>query len=584
MLKTGYTQPALLVGSWIIGALLAGLVLLPAAAADDLPSGVLFRDVADEVGLSFKHFIGATGEFYMTEIIGSGVALIDYDNDGDLDVYLLQGALLNQKKSMKESLFSPPSGPLTNKLFRNQLIEEGKLRFSDVTVKAGVEGRGFGLGIAVGDYDNDGDLDLYVTNSGSNILYRNDGDGTFRDVTAYAGVDDPRLSTGATFLDYDSDGDLDLFVLSYADFTIEGNKDCYDSLGRQDYCLPAQYHPLPDRLFQNNGDGTFRDVTNESGIASATGAGFGITCADYNSDGWIDVYIANDGTPNHLWNNKGDGTFEEIGLLAGVAFSGDGMVEAGMGVSTADFDSDGHEDIFVTNLSGETHALYRNDGSGFFMDVRLRFRLAAPSFPFTGFGAAWFDFDNDGDLDLFAANGSVRTVAVLRGTPYPYQQANQLFLNDGSTFVEITDKAGPALELHEVSRGAAFGDIDNDGDIDIVVSNNNGPVRLLSNVGKYANHWLKVLLQRADGTPYGVGSLVGLLQEGKNPLWRRAHTDGSYLSANDGRVHFGLGREAKVTGLVVRWLGGNAEVWTGVDVDEILTLQEGSGKEWLAKP
>jgi len=584
MVKTRYHQLTLPVGSWIVWALLVGLILRPAPAADDLPSGVLFREVADEVGLNFGHFIGATGEFYMTEIMGSGVALIDYDNDGDLDVYLLQGALLNQKKSMKESLFPPPAGPLTNKLFRNHLIEEGKLRFSDVTVKADVEGRGFGMGAAVGDYDNDGDLDLYVTNFGSNILYRNDGQGTFRDMTAYAGVDDPRFSTGAAFLDYDSDGDLDLFVLSYANFTIEGNKDCYDTLGRPDYCLPAQYHPLPDRLFRNEGDGTFRDVTNESGIASAAGAGLGITCADYNSDGWIDVYIANDGTPNHLWNNKGDGTFEEIGLLAGVAYSGDGMVEAGMGVSTADFDSDGHEDIFVTNLTGETHALYRNDGSGFFTDVRQRFRLAAPSFPFTGFGAAWFDFDNDGDLDLFAANGAVRTVAALRGKPYPYQQVNQLFLNDGTTFLEITDKAGPALKLHEVSRGAAFGDIDNDGDIDIVVSNNNGPVRLLSNAGKSENHWLKILLQRADGTPYGVGSLVGLLQEGKKPLWRRAHTDGSYLSANDGRVHFGLGREPKVTALVVRWLGGESEVWKGVGVDKTLTLQEGSGKPWSAKP
>ena len=584
MTKTSDTQPALLVGSWIIGAVIAGLVLpLPAAADDSLPR-VQFRDVADEVGLRFKHFIGATGEYYMTEIMGSGVALIDFDNDGDLDVYLPQGALLNQRKSMKDSLFPPPSGPLTNRLFRSWLIEEGTLRFSDVTVEAGVEGRGFAMGAAVGDYDNDGDLDLYVTNFGPNILYRNDGDGTFRDVTAEARVDDPRLSTGAAFLDYDSDGDLDLFVLSYANFTIAGNKDCYDSLGRLDYCLPAQYQPLPDRLFQNSGDGSFRDVTKESGIGSATGAGLGITCADYDSDGRIDVYIANDGTPNHLWNNKGDGTFEEIGLLAGVAFSGDGMIEAGMGVSTKDFDADGHEDIFVTNLSGETHALYRNDGSGFFTDVRQRFRLAAPSFPFTGFGAAWFDLDNDGDLDLFAANGAVRTVAGLRGTPYPYQQVNQLFLNDGSAFLEITDTAGPALKLLEVSRGAAFGDVDNDGDIDIVVSNNNGPVRLLLNTSRHENHWLKVFLREADGTPYGVGSLVGLLQEGKEPLWRRAHTDGSYLSAHDGRVHFGLGREPKVAGVVVRWVGGESEVWTGVRTDTMLTLQEGSGKPWLAAP
>ena len=584
MIRTHDTQPVLRVGSWILGALLAGLVLRPMPGADDLPSEALFREVADEVGLTFRHFIGATGEFYLTEPLGSGVALIDYDSDGDLDVYLLQGALLNQNRSMQESLFPPPPGPLINRLFRNHLLEEGKLRFSDVTVEAGLQGRGFGMGAAVGDYDNDGDLDLYVTNFGSNILYQNEGVGTFRDVTADAGVDDPRLSTGAAFLDYDNDGDLDLFVLSYANFTIEGNKDCYDTLGRPDYCTPAEYQPLPDRLFRNEGDGTFHDVTNESGVASAAGAGLGITCADYNSDGWIDVYIANDATPNHLWNNNGDGTFEEIGLLAGVAFSGDGMVEAGMGVSTADFDSDGHEDIFVTNLTGETNALYRNDGSGFFTDVRQRFRLAAPSFPFTGFGAAWFDLDNDGDLDLFAANGAVTTVAALRGQPYPYQQVNQLFLNDGDTFREVTDEAGPAHNLHEVSRGAAFGDIDNDGDIDIVVSNNNGPVRLLLNAGNHENHWLRLLLQRADGTPYGLGSLVGLLREERQPLWRRAHTDGSYLSANDGRVHFGLGSETTVSGVVVRWLGGESEVWTDVSVDNTLTLKEGSGNPWSAAP
>jgi enediyne biosynthesis protein E4 len=550
-----------------------------------LPSTPVFLEVARRVGLEFDHFIGATGEFYMVEIMGSGVALFDYDGDGDLDVYFLQGALLNKRKSMNDSLFPAPPGPLTNRLFRNYLVEEGKLRFSDVTAQAGVGGKGYAMGAAVGDYDNDGDWDLYVTNFGHNILYRNNGDGTFTDVTLEAGVDDIRLSTGAAFVDYDNDGNLDLFVLSYVDFTIEGNKDCWHAVGIRDYCLPAQYNPLPGRLFRNEGNGSFVEVTKETGIGSASGAGLGITCADFNSDGWIDVYIANDGTPNHLWMNQGNGTFKEMGLIAGVAFSEDAMVEAGMGVSAADFDNDGDEDLFVTNLTGETNTLYVNDGKANFYDATRQFKLAIPSLPYTGFGTEWFDYDNDGDLDLFAANGAVRIVESLRGTPYPYRQKNQLYRNEGQGgYVDVSSQAGPALALAEVSRGAAFGDIDNDGDIDIVVSNNNGPARLLLNEVGSRYHWLQVRLDRAKGNRYGIGARVGVFREGHKPLWRRAHTDGSYLSANDPRVHFGLGRGAKINSVVVQWPGSKAEAWDGVSADKVLTLREGSGRPWLKEP
>ena len=557
------------------------LFLIHTVAALSLAADpIRFREAAAETGLSFQHFIGATGEFFMTEIMGSGAALIDYDNDGDLDVYLLQGALLDPKKTLKDSVFAAPSSPLSNKLFKNLLAEDGELRFRDVTAEAGVPGKGFGMGVAVGDFDNDGYLDLYVTNAGPNILYRNNGDGTFVDVTAKSGVDDPRLSTGAAFLDYDNDGDLDLFVLSYASFTVEGNKECYDSLGRRDYCLPAQYQPLPDRLFRNDGSGRFVDVTKESRVGSATGAGLGIVAADFNADGWLDVYVANDGTPNQLWINKGNGTFEETGLLAGVAYSGDGRVEAGMGVSSGDFDGDGQEDLFVTNLTGETHALYRNDGTGMFDDVRQRLKLSAQTLAFTGFGTGWFDVDNDGDLDLFTANGAVRIIDSLRGNPYPYHQKNQLFRNDGAAvFVEITATAGPALALSEVSRGAAFGDIDNDGDLDIVVSNNNGPVRLLLNETVTRNRRLEVLLKRANGNYGGLGSRVGVFRRGRPPVWRRVHTEGSYLSASDVRLHFGLAEHTDIQAIVVQWAGGKAEVWENPSAGKV-TLREGTGKPW----
>ena len=543
---------------------------------------VVFREVAREVGLDFRHFIGATGEFFFPENMGSGVALFDYDRDGDLDLYFLQGALLDKSKSLSDSLFpSPSTRPPRNQLFRNQLVEKGRLHFDDVTDEAGVGEASFGMGSAVGDYDNDGDLDLYVTNFGSNVLYRNNGNGTFTDVTAQAHVDDPRWSASAAFLDYDRDGDLDLFVTNYVDFTVRGNRKCKNALGERDYCSPSSYQPLPDRLFRNQGNGTFHDVADEAGIVLKFGMGLGVVCADFNADGWIDIYVANDRTPNQLWLNRGNGSFEDRALISGTSLNVDGEAEAGMGVTAGDFDGDGDEDLFMTHLTQETNTLYVNDGTGHFEDETTQFRLAASSFVYTGFGTEWFDYDNDGDLDLFVANGAVFVQESQRGGPYPYRQKNQLFRNDsGNQFQETTEQAGPAMELSEVSRGVAFGDIDNDGDVDVVVANNNGPARLLRNEIGSRRHWLEVRLEGLTGNRDGMGARVGVLREGQTPLWRRAHTDGSYLSANDSRVHFGLGQNPDLEKVVVEWPQGKKEVWHDVGADRILTLREGSGKPW----
>ena len=552
----------------------------PPAAA---PAPGLLTEVAAASGLGFVHFNGATGEYYQPEIFGPGLALLDYDGDGDLDLYFLQGAMMESDKSPDDSLFPPPASHWPgDRLFRNDLDTSGKLRFTDVTEQAGLGSTGYGQGAAVGDYDNDGDPDIYVTNFGSNILYRNNGDGTFSDVTAAAGVDDPNWSTSTAFTDYDRDGDLDLFIANYVQFTVRANKRCAGADGKPDYCAPQAYAASRDRLFRNDGNGRFTDVTAAAGLDVAFGPGLGVTCADFNGDGWQDIYVANDGEDNQLWINRQDGSFENTALMAGVAINAYGKPEASMGVTAGDFDNDGDEDLFMTHLDRETNTLYLNDGMGNFLDATDRYKLGRTSLPYTGFGAEWFDLDNDGNLDLFVANGAVKIEETLRGQPFPYQEINQLIRNDGKgTFVDITPDAGPALALQEVSRGAAFGDIDNDGDIDIAVANNNGPARLLLNEAATGNHWLSIRLQGTGSNRDGAGARVAVLREGKPPLWRRAHTDGSYLSANDQRVHFGLGDDAAIDSVVVRWPNGNHETWQDIGADRFVTLVEGSGMPWV---
>jgi len=544
-----------------------------------------FRDAATEVGLRFQHFTGATGEFFMPEIMGAGAALLDYDGDGDLDVFLLQGTLLDQSKDLQDALFPPPIAQRPgHRLFRNELVPKGRLSFRDVTSEAGVGYDGYGMGAAVGDYDNDGDPDLYVTHFGFSILFRNNGNGTFTDATREAGVDDPRWSTSAAFLDYDRDGNLDLFLTNYVDFTVKGNKKCFAPTGERDYCTPAAYRPVPDRLFRNIGKGKFADVTQSAGIGKAYGPGLGVACADFNSDGWIDIYVANDGAANLLWINKGDGTFEESALLAGAAYSMDGLARAGMGVAPGDFDNDGDEDLLVTNLATEGSTLYRNH-QGSFSDVTLELGVTRASFLFTGFGVGWFDYNNDGRLDLFAANGAVTIVEALRGSRYPYQQRSQLLRNDGGDkpLADVSAAAGLVFEQLQVGRGAAFGDIDNDGDLDILVSNNNGPVRLLLNEGRANNHWLQVRLQGISDNRQGIGARVAVLRRGQTPLWRQGHTDGSYLSAHDSRIHFGLGSDPDLQGVLVHWPGGTREVFEGIKPDTIVTLRQRAGKPYEGK-
>ncbi len=569
-----------------LSVLLAASVLLTGCegdrAVETVPAEPPFVEVAASTGLVFTHFNGASGAFYQPEIFGPGVALLDYDNDGDLDVYLPQASMVDPDQSPEQALFPLPSGqPPGDRLFRNQLIPAGELRFVDVTEAAGLGHTGYAQGVATGDYDNDGHVDLYVTTFGSNVLYHNEGDGRFTDVTATAGVDDPRWSTSTAFLDYDRDGDLDLFVANYVHFTVAGNKQCAGSDGTLDYCGPKSYSQVRDRLFRNEGDGRFTDVSDAAGLGAAFGPGLGVTCADFNGDGWQDIYVANDGDDNELWINRGDGRFENTALMAGVAINAYGKAEASMGVTAGDFDSDGDEDLFMTHLDRETNTLYVNDGSGHFIDATDANKLGRISLPYTGFGAEWFDFDNDSDLDLFIANGAVRIEEDLRGQPFPYHERNQLIRNDGDDgFVDVTGQAGPALELIEVGRGAAFGDIDNDGDVDIVVANNNGPTRLLRNMTNGDNHWLTIQLRGVQSNIAGLGARVAVLRAGKPALWRRVHTDGSYLSASDARVHFGLGQDSTVQAVGVVWPQGKREIWRDISIDTFLTLQEGTGSTW----
>jgi hypothetical protein len=453
------------------------------------------------------------------------------------------------------------------------------LRFTDVTKQSGVSMRGYGMGAAVGDYDNDGYQDLFVTAFGATTLLHNNGNGTFTDVTKQAGVGDTLWTTSAAFVDYDRDGFLDLFVARYVDFTTAANKQCTDPVGARDYCGPRQYRPVPDRLYHNDGHGHFVDVTERAGINKADGAGLGVAVGDYNGDGWLDLYVANDATPNQLWINRHDGTFVDQGLISGSALNAAGSPEGSMGIASGDFDLDGDEDLFVTNIVGETSVLYLNDGHGNFEDARARVGLGRLTAAFTGFGTDWIDYDNDGWPDLFVANGAVNIVESQRGQPSPFRMRNQLFHNlAGKRFEESSAAAGPAFARAEISRGAAFGDIDNDGDVDIVVTSNNGPVRVLLNQAAATSHWLQVRLDQRPGNRFAIGAWIGVERTGQPTLWRRVRTDGSYLSASDVRVHVGLGASSAVTAIVVQWPDGQRERWTGISGDRLVTLRRGTGR------
>ena len=533
------------------------------------PDGIgasVFRDASAEAGLDFRHRSGAAGSFYLPEITGSGGALLDYDNDGDLDIYLVQSGSLASGDGAE------------NRLYRNRLAADATGRapgFEDVTAGSGVGDRGYGMGVATGDYNNDGFLDLFVTNFGRNALYRNEGDGTFREVGGAAGVDDGRWGTSAAFLDFDLDGYLDLFVVNYVEFRVSQNPVCRPT-GERDYCHPSNFEPQVDILYRNRGDGTFADVTGAAGIDGVYGSGLGVATMDFDGDGRLDIYVANDGNENQLWRNLGNGAFEDVALFAGVALNGDGAAEAGMGIAVDDFDRDGDPDIFVTHLRDETNTLYENQGNGRFEDATFPRGLGYPSLAATAFGVQWLDFDNDGFSDLFVANGAVALGPPDQSGVSRYAEPNQLFRGDGSRFEAVSMSPGPA-ELLEVSRGAAFGDVDGDGDVDVLVSNNGGPARLLLNRAAAGRHWITLKLKRDRGERFGFGARVTLVRQRGERVRKLVGSDGSYGSASDPRIHFGLGADTEITGVEVAWPGGATEFFGDLVVDRENELVEGAG-------
>ena len=556
-----------------------------------------FTEVAAGAGLDFVHFNGMSGELYFSEVAGAGVGVLDCDNDGDYDIYLSQGAMLGPGKTIADALFPPPPGaPPGDRLYLNESVG-GRLKFRDVTVASGLEATGYGMGVAAGDIDNDGAVDLYVTNFGADQLWRGHGDCTFSNVTRSAGITGVEWSVSASFVDFDRDGWLDLYAGNYVDFSVATHKPCFSTSSARDYCGPRSYNPVPDRLWRNRGAVTggavtFEDVSAVSGVAAEFGGALGVIAADFNLDGWPDVYVANDQLANQLWINQGKGEdglvrFANEAALAGVAVNMDGAPEASMGVDAADFDGDGDEDIFLTHLERQTNTIYVNEGGGWFSDKTLAAGLGAPSVAFTSFGTAWLDYDNDGWLDLVIANGAVQVIAklALAKDPFPLHQPNQLFRNLGKgaggtvRFEDVTARAGPAFELSEVSRGAAFGDLDNDGDTDVVIVNNNGPARLLRNDAGNAAAWLGLrLIDPATGRD-AIGARVAVRLEGGRTLWRRVRADGSFAAANDPRVLLGLGSAKKVEEARVVWPDGSEEVWADLPVRRYTTLNKGEGKK-----
>ena len=559
----------------LCGVLCGGLYCATTVAAGD----ELFIDVAESSGLDFVHFNGMSGELYFPEMMGSGVALFDYDQDGDLDIYLVQGHMLGGKP-LDEATFPPAdNSPVNDRLYRNDSSEDG-LRFTDVTEAAGIEAPGYGMGVAVGDINNDGWQDLYVMNYANNQMWRNNGDGTFSDITEDSGTDDSRWSVSGSFVDYDKDGLLDLYVGNYIKHSYENRRTCRLSNKVADYCGPLIGSGYKDSLFRNLGDGSFEDVSDDAGITRAWGGALGVVAADFDGDSWPDIYVANDGIGNLLWINNRKGGFTNTALLAGVSVNKDGRAEASMGLDAADFDGDGDEDLFMTHLTGETNTLYINDGQGWFDDESIGTGIASDSFPYTGFGTMWIDIDNDTDLDLVAVNGAVAIIDAQRaaGDPLPLRQKNQVFVKEGNgAYEEVTDEAGAVFELLEVSRGLAAGDIDNDGDTDVLITNNAGPARLLQNQTASSAGWFGVQLVDGSGEPT-TGARVAWLRDGMAPVWRRSHSDGSYASASDPRLIFGAGSDQGPYDIVVSWPDGKAEAWNGLGQGRYHSIHKGDGQ------
>jgi hypothetical protein len=520
-----------------------------------------FEEVAGRAGIDFRHVPARERRFRFPEIMGAGLGFADVDGDGFLDLYCVQGGEL-------DGAGAGASAP-TDRLYRNR--RDGT--FEDVTAASGIVERGYGMGCAFGDADGDGHVDLYVTNVGPNALYRNRGLGTFEDVTARAGVGDPRWSTSSSFLDYDADGDLDLFVVNYVNWSSEREIECRSPSGRRDYCSPLNYNaPAADILYRNEGGLAFTDVSEASGIARNFGNGLGLACGDFDQDGRMDVYVANDLMPNQLWLGRADGTFRDVAVVAGCAVDADGKSKAGMGCVAFDYQQDGDLDLFMTHLGGETNTLYRND-AGRFTDKTDAAGLGLPSLPFTGFGVGAADFDHDGLLDLYVANGRV-TLGPTDG-PTTFDEPNQLYRGlDGQRFEEVAPRGGTLPPLVGNSRGAAFGDYDNDGDVDVAVSDNGGGVALLENVAA-RGHWIELRVLGAGGSD-ALGASVRVAGTGRIDF-RTVQAGFSYCSSNDPRVHVGRGTNADPVTVTVRWLDGTQEAFGPLDVDALHVIRKGTG-------
>ena len=526
-----------------------------------------FTRVTDEAGIQFRHFNGATGEKHLVETMGGGVAFFDYDNDGHLDIYFVNGAPLAVGGVSNPDALQP-----TNRLYRNN----GDGTFTDTTHRAGVNATGYGIGCCVADYNNDSDSDLFVTNYGRNILYRNNGDGTFTDVTTDAGIaGEPRFSAGCAFADYDNDGWLDMVVVNYVSVDLKTAPDCSQA-GIPAYCRPEDFAPEPDVLYRNNGDGTFTDVTQDAGITSL-GRGLGAIWTDVDNDSRLDLYIANDREPNFLYRNNGDSTFTELGELHGIARNEHGDVESSMGIDAADYDNDGDLDVILTHYQAETNTLYQNDGNGIFWDITAQSRLSEPTLLPLAWGTGFADFDNDGWLDLFFANGHLHdNIAELEEVGV-YKQQNQLFRNRGDgVYIDVSDLSGEGMLIEKSSRGAVFGDYDNDGDLDVLITNINDTPDLLRNDIPPEHHWLSIKLVGEKSNRDGIGAKV-TLHSGNTRLLREIKSGASYLSQNPHRLLVGLGTTDRVDRVVVHWQSGMQDVIENVKCNQILTIREGEG-------
>ena len=531
------------------------------------PIPVTYVDVAAAAGINFQHDNAASAEKYLIETMGSGCGWIDYDRNGLMDLYLVNGAATR--------LYTPKHR-LQSALYRNN----GDGTFTDVTAKSGVGAEGlFGMGIAVGDYDNDGFPDLFVLGYGRCILYHNNGDGTFTDATANAGVENSgRWGSSAAWFDYDNDGRLDLVIANYVDWAPDNNFWCGDhGPGLRSYCHPDNYHGQAPTLYHNNGDGTFTDVSLRSGVGAKPGNGLGVVTFDYDDDGWQDIFIANDSMPNFLFHNNRDGTFREVGYTAGVAVSMDGTSEAGMGVDAADASGKGRMDLMVTHLDSQLARFYQNMGAGVFDDATLRSKISYATFHMSGFGTRFMDYDNDGWRDVFMADGHILDNIERYRTEVRYAEPKLMFRNNGrGIFENVSGRLGADFQLPRVSRGAAIGDYDNDGDLDILVNNNGGAPQLLRNDGGNANHWLEIFLIGTKSNRDGVGARVKLTA-GDLTLYEQRKGGMSYQSAQDPRLHFGLGARASVDALEIIWPSGAVTKLAGIKSDQILAVKEGEG-------